>query len=131
MTATHGGKGSRTRPTDKQKYNDNWDRIFGNKSIPKIGDKMTKVELTELLYNNVANITFTKLNGEVRVLKGTLKSEFLPKKEIIEEIAIESIVEKKERKATNENVVVVYDIEKGGYRSFRVDSVTLVEIVEN
>lgn len=131
MTVTHGGKGSRTRPTDKQKYDDNWDRIFGNKSIPKIGDKMTKVELTELLYNNVANITFTKLNGDVRVLKGTLKSEFLPKKEIIEEIAIESIVEKQERKATNENVVVVYDIEKDGYRSFRVDSVTLVEIVEN
>jgi len=24
----HGGKGSKTRPTDRDKYNDNWDRIF-------------------------------------------------------------------------------------------------------
>ena len=29
--ATHGGKGSRRRPTDAQKYNDNYDRIFCNK----------------------------------------------------------------------------------------------------
>lgn len=28
---THGGKGSKQRPTDTQKYQDNWDRIFGNK----------------------------------------------------------------------------------------------------
>ncbi len=28
---THGGKGSTTRPTDKKKYEDNWDAIFGKK----------------------------------------------------------------------------------------------------
>lgn len=28
---SNGGKGSKQRPTDTQKYNDNWDRIFGNK----------------------------------------------------------------------------------------------------
>ncbi len=28
---THGGKGSATRPTDKKKYEDNWDVIFGKK----------------------------------------------------------------------------------------------------
>ena len=27
----HGGKGSRPRPTDKKKFDENWDRIFGNK----------------------------------------------------------------------------------------------------
>jgi len=27
----HGGKGSKQRPTDLKKYNDNWDRIFGKK----------------------------------------------------------------------------------------------------
>ncbi len=26
---THGGKGSKPRPADKQKYEDNYDRIFG------------------------------------------------------------------------------------------------------
>ena len=28
---THGGKGSATRPTDKKKYEDNYDAIFGKK----------------------------------------------------------------------------------------------------
>ena len=33
---THGGKGSTARPTDTQKFNDNFDRIFGKKSITGI-----------------------------------------------------------------------------------------------
>ena len=32
---THGGKGSATRPTDKKKYEDNWDAIFGKKKEDK------------------------------------------------------------------------------------------------
>ena len=28
-------KGSKQRPTDKQKYDDGWDRIFGNKKKPQ------------------------------------------------------------------------------------------------
>ena len=32
---THGGKGSTTRPTDKKKYEDNYDRIFGKKKREK------------------------------------------------------------------------------------------------
>jgi len=30
MTRTRAGKGSALRPMDKKKYNNNWDRIFGN-----------------------------------------------------------------------------------------------------
>jgi hypothetical protein len=29
--ATHGGKGSRPRKVDKEKYEANWDNIFGKK----------------------------------------------------------------------------------------------------
>lgn len=29
MSEWHGGKGSKQRPTDQQKYSDNWDKIFG------------------------------------------------------------------------------------------------------
>jgi hypothetical protein len=28
----HGGKGSKTRPIDQQKFDSNWDKIFGSKS---------------------------------------------------------------------------------------------------
>lgn len=31
MTNWHGGKGSKPRPVDQKKYNDNWDKIFGKK----------------------------------------------------------------------------------------------------
>jgi hypothetical protein len=36
---THGGKGSTTRPTDKKKYEDNWDAIFGKEAILKVMDE--------------------------------------------------------------------------------------------
>ena len=29
----HGGKGSAVRPVDKQKYDDNFERIFGKKKV--------------------------------------------------------------------------------------------------
>lgn len=32
----HGGKGSSQRKMDKQKYSDNWDRIFGNKESKEV-----------------------------------------------------------------------------------------------
>ena len=43
MTKWHGGKGSKQRPTNIQKYSDNYDRIFGAKmkvtiySVPNCG----------------------------------------------------------------------------------------------
>jgi hypothetical protein len=43
MSKWHGGKGSKTRPTDKQAYDDNFDAIFGKKKKeadkPKNKDK--------------------------------------------------------------------------------------------
>jgi len=33
--ATHGGKGSRPRKVDKEKFESNWDAIFGKKSYPQ------------------------------------------------------------------------------------------------
>ena len=33
MTRTRAGKGSALRPMDKKKYNDNFERIFGNATI--------------------------------------------------------------------------------------------------
>ena len=34
MSQWHGGKGSKQRPTDKKKFDENWDRIFGkNKDV--------------------------------------------------------------------------------------------------
>ena len=40
MSATHGGKGSKRRPTDHKKFGDNWERIFGKKKCAKCGGEM-------------------------------------------------------------------------------------------
>ena len=40
---THGGKGSTTRPTDKKKYEDNWDAIFGKEHNKELNEKMDKL----------------------------------------------------------------------------------------
>mgnify|MGYP003331166988 CR=1 FL=1 len=45
MSKWHGGKGSKQRPTDKDKYNENYDRIFGKKDpVKKNMDKFHKPE---------------------------------------------------------------------------------------
>jgi hypothetical protein len=38
----HGGKGSKRRNSNEQKYSDNWDRIFGKKDDKKEKRKSNK-----------------------------------------------------------------------------------------
>lgn len=44
MSAWEGGKGSKQRPTDLNKYESNWDRIFGKKPDVLNNDAMWKHE---------------------------------------------------------------------------------------
>ena len=47
MSATHGGKGSKQRPTaDQKKFDNNWDDIFGKKDKPSVvrGTRPTAVD---------------------------------------------------------------------------------------
>jgi len=44
MSQWHGGKGSKPRPVDKKKFDDNWDRIFGKKHVKN--DESEKKDLT-------------------------------------------------------------------------------------
>ena len=53
MSATHGGKGSKQRPTvDKKKFEDNWDAIFGKKDKPSAVDDCAKVTAESAVKNN-------------------------------------------------------------------------------
>ena len=53
--ATHGGKGSGVRPTDKKKFENNFDAIFGKKKKDK--DKQVYKAVNEVLRKE-------KLKGE-------------------------------------------------------------------
>ena len=81
---------------------------------------MTKREtLVNGLKKDVLTINFTKVNGEERVMNCTLNETLLPE-------AVTSDSEKKE----NLDVIAVWDTDKDAWRSFRVDSVNSIKIVE-
>ena len=77
-----------------------------------------------MLKENVVEVTFTKLNGEKRVMPCTLVPEYLPpaKKD-------EPITQKKVRELSDK-VVAVWAIESKGFRSFRYDRVEKVSILD-
>jgi len=78
-------------------------------------------ELLDDLRKYVIEVTFTKVNGENRALRCTLRPELLPAtymNELAEETAFHKV---------NPNIIAAWDVVKGGWRSFRVDSVTYVQ----
>ena len=72
--------------------------------------------LLEALTKHECTVTFTKINGETRVMPCTLKEDLVPKQE------------PKGTKKPNEAVVSVWCLDKREWRSFRVDNVVDLEI---
>jgi hypothetical protein len=73
-----------------------------------------KEALLEALHDGICEVTFTKKNGEERVMACTLNEGFLPT-----QIDIEEAIQKKK---PNPEVLAVWDTDVGGWRSFRWDS---------
>jgi hypothetical protein len=94
------------------------DTVAALKGIP------TKEELYKLLKEEVVEITFTKLNGDERVMPCTLMEAYLPpaKKD-------DPITQEKVRKVSDA-VVAVWAIESKGFRSFRYDRLKSVKVIE-
>ena len=72
--------------------------------------------LIKNLQKQAMRITFTKVNGEERVMDCSLQEHIIPP------------TDSKNRKE-NEEVLPVFDINKGEWRSFRLDSVTNYELL--
>lgn len=81
---------------------------------------MSREKLKESLKSNLATITFTKSDGTERVMKCTLREEYLPPQKDFKEYVSETKV--------NDNVLAVWDIENNGWRSFRIDSVKSIKV---
>jgi len=70
---THGGKGSSTRPTDKKKYEDNYDAIFSKKiEKPKILSSQLKTPDGTILesFHRHDYVTHKDANGKEYMLDG-------------------------------------------------------------
>jgi hypothetical protein len=83
----------------------------------------TKDQLMEMLRKEVVEVTFLKLNGDERKMPCTLIADFLPpaKKD-------DPLTQKKVREVSDK-VCAVWAIEAKGFRSFRYDRVTKVEVI--
>ena len=92
--------------------------IADQKGIP------TKAELYELLKNNIVEVTFTKLNGDERIMPCTLQESYLPPA-----TKDDAITQKKVREISDA-VVAAWAIESNGFRSFRYDRIKSVKLVE-
>ena len=65
MAQWHGGKGSSQRKVDKQKFSDNWDKIFGKKN-----DTDLKFTTAEDFINSVSDDEGTLDDSEEKEAEG-------------------------------------------------------------
>ena len=79
------------------------------------------------LRHNVVEVHFMKTNGEQRIMRCTLQPHMLP------ELYRNNLAEQQEERkfhAENPNVLAVWDVNEGGWRSFRIDSVYYVQVID-
>ncbi len=80
------------------------------------------------LRRNVIEVTFTKTNGDQRIMRCTLLENMLPTtyRTNPDEKATENDFHQK-----NQDVIAAWDVQAGGWRSFRIDSVTYVQVIDS
>jgi hypothetical protein len=85
--------------------------------------------ITNMLKASICEVTFTKVNGEVRVMPCTLKEGIIPPAPV-HETNTDNPIDFPKVKATNLAVISAYCTDKKEWRSFRVANVTDVKVVE-
>ena len=73
---------------------------------------MTREEVSTNLKSAVATVVFEKVDGTLRTMRCTLMEQYLPDR-----------TEKMTGKTPNESSLAVWDLDNGGWRSFRLDSI--------
>ena len=76
------------------------------------------------LRNHVLEVTFTKVDGSSRVMRCTLMPAHLP------ESYKTDMNEETDFHQKNPDVIACWDIQNGGWRSFRIDSVQYMQIID-
>jgi hypothetical protein len=78
-------------------------------------------QVKDVLVKDIVEVTFTKINGDERVMTCTLQPDNLP------EVVLKEGEEKKERVIKNpENSLAVYDTKAEGWRSFIIRNIKSV-----
>lgn len=86
-------------------------------------NKVNTKDIVALLKESVQVVTFTKINGDKRIMTCTLMEEKIPPAQ-----KGEALTQKKVREY-NDAVCVVFDVKAKGFRSFRVANVVSIDPV--
>lgn len=90
---------------------------LANQNMERMTENMEHfVDWSEQLLEGVCTIEFTKTNGEKRIMRATLHPSYLPQPVVSEEPIVGT-------NTYNPEYLRVWDIEKDGWRSFRIDTV--------
>jgi len=80
----------------------------------------TRDGLIDMLRNNVVVITFTKVNGDERVMTCTLLANYIPNAPTQKGALV--------MESKHNNTVSVWDVNANGWRSFRVENVKSISM---
>lgn len=78
----------------------------------------TVANIKQMLRDDVYAVTFTKVDGSQRVMRCTLRPDLLPPT---------PVTEGHNRATRSVEVIPVWDVESGGWRSFKVSSVLSID----
>ena len=79
--------------------------------------------IVDQLRSNVLEVSFTKVDGDARVMPCTLSTEYMPK-------SSETKVQQVKEYSVNKSVVRAFAIDKQEWRSFRLENVTQVRVID-
>jgi hypothetical protein len=79
---------------------------------------MDRYTLKETLTNGIATVTFEKADGSLREMRCTLQASYLPAQ----------LLQEGTTRKENLDVLAVWDIDAGGWRSFRMDSIKSITV---
>jgi hypothetical protein len=90
-----------------------------NTNFNEIETEQKREWLLSLLHAGTVEVTFTKVDGTIRVMNCSLNPTLLP---VVTQVA-ESV-----KRTTSLNNIRVFDIEKQAWRSFKIENVISVSI---
>lgn len=97
--------------------------ITMNTNVSKENEMFNYDKVLDQLRSNVLQVTFSKVNGEQRVMPCTLQTDYMPE-------LSESKVNQVEDFSVNKSVIRAFAIDKQSWRSFRVDNITAIEVID-
>lgn len=86
--------------------------------------KYNRDDILKDLRVHIVEVTFTKADGTVRVMRCSLKPEYLPA------TYVNDMNEEKEFHHKNLDVISAWDVEKSAWRSFRIDTVHYCQVID-